>query len=382
MSINSKSTKAEILAAYKELEKEKKELETKVNEAKKQATINDLATTTITPKESSHSYSSPNPVNPPNPKSPNNETLNINPMNNFTISDIDQVIKSLQQLQVSFGGAVSQLSEKLITEATALEKLQTEIEMEVEQLQELHDLDNVDDETLNTLINTYEETVKNFAHDYNEREENLRQELETLVKEWQKEQENKQREIKTRNETYQKNKQRDEEEYRYNLQLERQIDLENNVQELNSLYKVLEDTRKQQEKDWEEREKTISEKEKNYQEVKAKVQEFEARLEAEIKKAKEEGKGIGTYQGKVKADVRQKEIQGETQNYQLRIQALESTIANNENRINNLSKQLDSALKQVQDLAVKAIEGASNRSSFEAMKEVALEQAKNQQKSK
>jgi hypothetical protein len=47
-----------------------------------------------------------------------------------------------------------------------------------------------------------------------------------------------------------------------------------------------------------------------------------------------------------------------------------------------LSQQLDSALKQVQDLAVKAIEGASNRNSFEAMKEVALEQAKNQAKNK
>jgi hypothetical protein len=53
-----------------------------------------------------------------------------------------------------------------------------------------------------------------------------------------------------------------------------------------------------------------------------------------------------------------------------------------ESRIASLSKQLDSALKQVQGLAVKAIEGASNLKSFEAVKEIAIEQAKTQQKNK
>lgn len=60
----------------------------------------------------------------------------------------------------------------------------------------------------------------------------------------------------------------------------------------------------------------------------------------------------------------------------MRIQSLEETIQNQEARINNLAKQLDSALKQVQDLAVKAIEGSANISSLQAVKEIALEQAK------
>lgn len=47
-----------------------------------------------------------------------------------------------------------------------------------------------------------------------------------------------------------------------------------------------------------------------------------------------------------------------------------------------LSKQLSAALKQVQDLAVKAIEGASNIQSFEAFKSLAMEQAKTQTKGK
>ena len=61
---------------------------------------------------------------------------------------------------------------------------------------------------------------------------------------------------------------------------------------------------------------------------------------------------------------------------------MQNSIKNQENRHQSLSKQLEASLKQVQDLAVKAIEGTSNKNSFEAMKEIAMEQAKNQQKNK
>ncbi|HIK37222.1 MAG: hypothetical protein NZ901_02985 [Geminocystis sp.] len=57
---------------------------------------------------------------------------------------------------------------------------------------------------------------------------------------------------------------------------------------------------------------------------------------------------------------------------------MEDTIADNQQLLDGLSKQLE----QVQDLAVKAIEGASSRDSLEAIKEIALEQAKNQPKGK
>ena len=66
----------------------------------------------------------------------------------------------------------------------------------------------------------------------------------------------------------------------------------------------------------------------------------------------------------------------------LRLDFLEDTIQDQDDRIDSLSKQLDAALKQVQDLAVKAIEGAAESSSFEALKEIALEQARTTNKGK
>ena len=85
---------------------------------------------------------------------------------------------------------------------------------------------------------------------------------------------------------------------------------------------------------------------------------------------------------KIAADLRNKELDGFKHVYALRIQALEQTIKTNEERIQTLSQQLAAALQQVQDLAVKAIEGSSNIQSFEAFKSLAMEQAKNQIKGK
>ncbi|HHP7229336.1 MAG TPA: hypothetical protein ACFCUY_00580 [Xenococcaceae cyanobacterium] len=348
MNINSKSTKAEILAAYKELEKAKKTLETEVKAQIK--TNNNIK-----------------------PDSPQIITKS---------STMEQTIKILQQLQVNFGSAISNLSEKLIAEATTLQEIQTYIDQEQQQLEELHELTEIEENTIDNLIQQYQENSKTFQEEYNQALESTQQEIRELATAWTKEQENHDRAIKQRNETRAKTKQRAIAEYQYNLDLARDLDTAAYERQKQLLYQELDENRQEQEKQWEQSEKSLVAQETEYAAAKQKVAEFEAQLSAKIRQGEEEGKGIGNYQAKIKSDLRNKEIQGEKQNYQLRIQALETTIQNQEARIYQLSEQLDIAQKQVQDLAVKAIEGASNRKSFDAIKEIAIKQAKTPQKTK
>ena len=351
MAINSRNTKAEILAAYKELEKQKKALD---SELKKR------------------------------PMATSSSEAKINTIKKTAVDrqNMNQIIHNLERLQTGFGGAVSHLSEKLIVEATSIQELQESIANERQQLEELHELSEIEEDTIDRLIQEYRENAKQFAEELDRQQENTEQEIQELNKAWLKEQENQQREIKQRNEEHQKTKQREETEYQYNLDLARDLDESEYEQQKKQLYKELAETRQQIEKQWQEREENLAKREQEYAEAKEKVEAFKEKLRAKIKQGQEEGKGIGTYQAKVKADLRTKEIEGEKQNYQLQIQALEQTIETQEARINKLSQQLDAAQKQVQDLAVKAIEGSSNRKSFEAMKEIALEQAKTPQKGK
>ena len=355
-----KNTKAQILDAYDTLLEERKALESQLKQLQKEK----KAQSPVSAEQPLHQSGTP-----------------IRQQQVVTDKMLD-TIDSLTKLQLGFGSVVSELSEKLTSQAVKLEEIQRSIREETQQLQELHGLDEIAEDTLDKLIQAYEDSSKAFQEELNQRREASEQEIQELKKAWEKEQEDYKRSLAERNEEHKKRQQRDAQEYEYELELQRSLNNDQYEQHQNSLYKQLEEAHQQQEKQWTEREKAIAEREQQFAELKTKVEAFEKEKEAAIKKAKEEGKGIANYQVKVKADLQNKDIEGNKRFYELRIQSLEQTIQNQQARIHNLSKQLDAALKQVQDLAVKAIEGSSNISSYQAFKEIAMEQAKAQTKNK
>jgi CRISPR/Cas system-associated endonuclease Cas1 len=92
-------------------------------------------------------------------------------------------------------------------------------------------------------------------------------------------------------------------------------------------------------------------------------------------------KAIGNWQAKIKSDL-SKEVAGQKRLYDGRIESLTDTTSNQNEHLNSLSKQLEAAPKQVQDLAANVIEGSANANSYQTLKEITLEQAKSQAKTK
>ncbi|WP_310427462.1 hypothetical protein [Chamaesiphon sp. VAR_48_metabat_135_sub] len=354
-----KNTKAEILTAYNQLADEKKALETEVKNIQKQAAIATSAPTAKVVKDE--------------PKAPMNAVSSQNKVNN-TIANLDS-------LQLGFGAAVSELSEKLTTEAAKLAEIREGVTAEVTDLQTLHGL-AVDEDTFEELINGYETSSKAFGEELRERQEAHQQGVQSLTKAWNKEQEQNGITVKERVELDRKNSQREVQEYKYNLDLQRKIDREQHEQQQAALYYELAEVKEVQEKVWTERESALADREKLFNEAKDKVAAFVQDKEKAIEKAKGEGKGIATWQAKIKSDLYSKEVEGQKRFYEGRIESLEDTISNQGERLNSLSKQLEAALKQVQDLAVKAIEGSANANSYQTLKEITLEQAKSQAKTK
>jgi hypothetical protein len=354
--LTSKSTKTEILQAYEELLKEKEQLETKVEQVIKEKQAAGTGGGKIIEKGRAAEH----------PAAP---------------STIDGIIQTLSVLRPGFGDAVSELSAKLIAEASKLAELRRNVEEEMAQLESLHGL-QVTDETLDQLLQEYIEKSNTFETGAKQRQEAFEQEMAEQRKVWQKEQEEHARFVKERNETTKKAEQREAAEYTYDLELRRKLDNDAYEQQQDQLKRALEDFEEAKKKEWAEREKHIAEQEKEFAELKAKVEKFPKELETAVKKAKEEGTTMARRQTKVKTDLRAKEIEGERRIYELKITSLEDVINKQLQQINSLSAQLAAAVKQVQDLAMKAIEGASSTGSLQAVKEIALEQAKNVQKAK
>ena len=289
---------------------------------------------------------------------------------------VEQTIGALLALRSGFGGVVSGLSAQLTAEASRLSTLRREVDDKTQQLTALYGLE-VGDGTLATLVEEHQRKSVAYEQELSEKQKAAAAEAEAKTAAWKAEKEERSRAVAERDEALKKARKRGVEEYEYDLAQRRKAEADAHEQQRRAKELELSEMVLAKDKAWAERERQIAAEEALHVELNAKFDELPQRLEAAVKRARGEGVGIASAQAKVKADLLAKEIDGDRRVFELRVKSLETTIKERGNQIDALSAQLAGALKQSQDLAIKAIEGASNSSSFQAVKEIALEQAKN-----
>jgi hypothetical protein len=121
-----KNTKVEILQAYEDLAKEKAALKSQLERVAKE----NQPETQEQPKLEQ--------------KIPMNQLSSVQQKMNNTI-------ESLAKIQLGFGSAANELSEHLTTKASNLEEIRRNLEAEIQQLTQLHNLE-ISDDILDTLI--------------------------------------------------------------------------------------------------------------------------------------------------------------------------------------------------------------------------------------
>jgi hypothetical protein len=358
--INSRNTKAEILEAYEALLNEKKNLQAQVKQAQRSPDSKPAAS----PKSST-----------PNPSTDSRSSEPSNQPGQTTVKGHD-TLAQLQQIQLGFGGFVSQLSEVLTRDASQFAEVLSAIEAEQERLQNLYDIESVDETTLTTLAESYRNESKQFAEEFEAEQEQLEQELHTQLEAWCKEQADWQHSFDEERQQLETIWKRENEEYYYQRAIAQEIDEERYQQQLQEQYRQLDESRQEQEQAWEARETAIAQREAEWTELQAKVAAFPGQRDEQIHNGKRQGEAIATHQVNSALELRQQEIEGQQRRYELQIEGLERTIGDRQQQIQSLSQQLEATLQQVQELAVKAIEGHANGESLQAVKEIALEQAK------
>jgi hypothetical protein len=296
-------------------------------------------------------------------------------------ANIETIIRDLSAIRARLGESVGGLQQQLLGEATRLDGLHTEIAQHIVHLRELHGIE-VHEDTLRDLVRRYLDTQKTADEVFATRKQTAEVETEAKKAAWKKEQEEHARTAKDADEAQAKSRKRASDEYTYENERSHKADADALAQSKKLQQAELDALKEQHDRSWAEREKDLAAREKEYADLRAKSGAFQKDLEAAIAKAEQEGTGIAKRQAKIASDLQQKENDGKRRVYELKIQALEEQITKQNEQLSELSKQLATALKQTQDLAIKAIDGASNSTSFAAVKEIALEQAKTAQKTK
>ena len=294
---------------------------------------------------------------------------------------IADIVERLKALTLNIGESSSSLQKALSAEATELSRLRAEADGFIDQLKTLHDI-KVGPDTLAKLIKQYGETAKAADADLSEKRKAFEKEMTAARAAWKREQQEHGVQTKEAAAQMEKARQRDAQEYKYSTEHQHKAENDAVAQARKAFAQELADLEERAKAEWTEREKAIAEREKELAELTKKSDAFESELESATKKGEAEGIGIAKRQTKTASDLKKKDNEAIQRVLELKIQSLQDTIGKQDAQIEELSRNLDSTRKQTTELAVKAIDGASNSSSFAAIKEIALEQAKNTQKSK
>jgi hypothetical protein len=294
---------------------------------------------------------------------------------------ISGIVERLKALTLSIGESSSSLQSALSAEATTLHRLRGEADGYIEQLKTLHEI-VVTPDTLDTLLEQYKQTSKTAEAALSEQRKRLDREVSAAQAAWKREQDEHAAKTKEAAAQLGKARQRDTQEYKYAIERQHAAETDATEQARKRFAAELAELEERKRAAWSERETSIAEREKELAELTKKSAAFEAELEAALRKAEAEGTAIARRQTKAQADLKKKDNEAIQRVLELRVQSLQEIITKQDAQLEELTRALDGARKQTTELAVKAIDGASNASSFAAIKEIALEQAKNTQKSK
>jgi hypothetical protein len=282
---------------------------------------------------------------------------------------VEAVVSRMSGLGFEVNKALAGLSEQLVQEVNRLQALREAVELERAELSRLHKID------------VAATAVDYLVQDYRVQQEKLEAEIAAQRAAWEEESRTTERERKEQEEALRKQRQREIDDYEYRKQLERKKAQDKYDEEMRLLEKKNAERQETLEKKWADREAVLKAREQDFERLRKESEEFPNKLRLETERAAQEA--TRAVEGRVEQQILVLEKDAETDKRlsELQIRALQETIARQTETIAALQKQVEEAKQQVQDIAVKAIEGASGARALSHVNQIAIEQAKNRPQS-
>jgi colicin import membrane protein len=278
---------------------------------------------------------------------------------------VETVVQRISGLGLDISKSLSGISAKLIEEVNLLAGTREAVALERKELERLHKID-VAATALDQLV-----------EDYGRQKQELESEIAARRAAWEEETRTVERERKELEDSLRKQRQREIEDYEYKKNLERKKAQDKYEEELRLQEKENQEKQETLEKSWQQREAALKEREEELARLRKESEEFPARLKKEAQSAAAEAAAGAASHLEQQILMLKKDAEGERRVFDLQVKTLEDTVSRQAAHIAVLEKQLGEAKQQVQDIAVKAIEGASGARALSHINQIAMEQAKN-----
>ena len=216
-----------------------------------------------------------------------------------------------------------------------------------------------------------------MVQDYAREKQRSEAEIAAQRQAWEEESARMERERKEQDETLKKQRQREIENYEYKKALERKKAQDKYEEEMRLVEKKNQERQEALEKGWKQREAELKEREDELTHLRKEAEGLPARLQNEAETAALRVRRETEAKFEQEVLVLKKDAETEKRLAELHVRTLEETLARQAAQIVTLEKQLVDAKQQVQDIALKAIEGASGSKALSHVNQIAMEQAKN-----
>ncbi|MEO8657837.1 MAG: hypothetical protein ABI693_05165 [Bryobacteraceae bacterium] len=277
---------------------------------------------------------------------------------------VEGTVEQISRLGIDVSRALSGISEKLVDEVNRLTTLRAAVELERTELERLHKID-VAATALDQLVQEYAKQKAQFEF-----------EMKAQQSAWDETVTRTDRERKEQEDALKKQRQRENDDFEYKRNLERKRAQDKYEEEIRQQDNKNLEKQETLEKKWAQREAAIREQEADLLRLRKEAAEFPNRLEREVQMAAIEAAKEARQQADQQMQMAQKDAESERRMADLRIKTLEDLLARQNLQISELQKQLDEAKRQVQEIALRAIEGASGAKTLAHVNEIAMEQAK------
>jgi colicin import membrane protein len=277
---------------------------------------------------------------------------------------VEGVVRKISSLGLEVSKALSGISDTLVQEVDRLSSVREAVALETKELERLHKID---------LAAT---ALDQLVQDYGREKERLEAEIVAQRQAWNDEVQRTERERKEQEDSLKKQRQREMEDYEYRKALERKRSQDKHEEERQLQEKQNREKQETLEKSWQQREEALKEQEEELARLRRESADLPTRLAREAEQAAAQATRATEAKFEQQLLLLQKEAEAEKRLAEVRVKTLEETLALQSAQITVLQRQLGEAKQQVQDIALKAIEGASGSKALAHVNQIAIEQAK------
>ena len=285
------------------------------------------------------------------------------------------VVKQIGELRASIGRLLSQASDRLEEQVGRYAQITKAIAFKEKELSEIYEIQRAA-LSLGALLQAQQQKREQFENEIAGEREELTREIDETRRLWEQEKAAHEAAVKDRDAAEARRRKREDEEYRYAFAREQQLAKDQFADEKGKMERELARRKVEMEQQLAERERVVAEREAELGRLRQQVEGFPAQLDAAVARAVKEATARVQSESTAREELLKRDFAGERNVLTTQIASLQQAVKDQAAQLAKLSQQSEKAYGQMQDIAVKAIEGSSQFKSWAGMQQMFADPAR------